>query len=304
MQRVGIEGTASLRGQSARIGWVDPAFLGTQFAAEVAVTPEHREEPSFEYSRVGVGFFLRRRWTVDWSTALGYEYRPTEVTDDLQPLAPDITDDADVAELSASVVLDDRDSLFLPTRGQRARFRVAWADDGLGSQVEFLSTQLDLTQLFRVGEDGVLAASTRVGVIRPFGITDEIPLPERLFNGGESSVRSFKEDELGPSDSAGEPIGGEGSTTLNLEYRHLLTGNLAGAVFADAGNVVTDWQDALDFRDLRYGFGVGLRYLLPVGPVRLDAGWNPNPQDAELTMEPLHAEEDEWAIHLSVGFPF
>ena len=305
MQRLGLEGTASLRAQSARLGWVDPEFLDTHFAAEIAITPEHREEPSFEFSRVGMSFFLRRRWTVDWSTAFGYEFRPTNVSDDLAPtpLAPDINDDADVAELSAALILDDRDSPLLATRGHRARLRLAWADDTLGSQVEFVSTQFDVSQLFRIGDESVLAASARTGIIRPIGTTSDIPLPERLFNGGENSVRSFKEDELGPADAANEPIGGEGSTTINLELRRNLIGNIAGALFVDAGNVVLDWRDALDFRDLRYGIGAGIRYLLPVGPVRLDVAWNPDPHEQSVS-EPFQADEDEWAIHFSVGYPF
>jgi len=107
-------------------------------------------------------------------------------------------------------------------------------------------------------------------------------------------VRSFREDELGPTDLDGDPVGGEGATTLSLEWRHLLTGNLAGALFVDAGNVTRDITDYLDFPDFRYGVGAGIRYLLPVGPLRLDFAVNPDPRDGE----------DEYVLHFSVGFPF
>lgn len=141
-------------------------------------------------------------------------------------------------------------------------------------------------------EHTLLAGGWRSGVIVPTGGTSEIPLQERFFNGGEGSVRSFEEAELGPLDRLGDPIGGETFQTWNLELRRRLTGNLWGAVFADAGNVGLTTSDYFD--DFRYGAGVGLRYLLPVGALRLDAGWNPD----------RRAGEDAVLVFLSVGMAF
>ncbi|NOT28915.1 MAG: BamA/TamA family outer membrane protein, partial [Planctomycetes bacterium] len=172
--------------------------------------------------------------------------------------------------------------------------QLEWADDTLGSDTEFVRAQLEFTRLVRLGDEDVLAASVRTGVIAPFGSTDELPLPERFFNGGENSVRSFQEDELLPAGALGDPLGGEAATTLNLEWRRLLTGNLAGALFIDVGNVALEVQDYLAFDGLRTGLGVGLRYLLPIGPVRVDLGVNPDPKD----------DEDELVLHFSVGLPF
>jgi outer membrane protein assembly complex protein YaeT len=294
-QRVGLEGTASLLAQGLRLNWVDPFFLGLPLTSELAFFAERREEPSFEYSRVGAGFFLRRRWSEEWSSSVGYEYRPTDVTDDdLQAIPTDISDDADVAVIQTSMLWDDRDNRLLPTRGRNASASLEWADDSLGSRVEFLRGQLDYAQLFRLPWETGLAASARTGVIAPAGMTDQIPLPERFFNGGENSVRSFRQDELGPTDLSGDPIGGEAATTLNLELRHAIAGNLAAALFADAGNVALEVQDYLRFEDFRYGVGLGVRYLLPIGPVRLDLGINPDPRDGE----------DDYVLHFSVGFPY
>jgi outer membrane protein assembly complex protein YaeT len=294
-QLLALEGTASPLAQGARIAWVDRDFLGTLFTSETTFFAERREEPSFDYVRRGFSFSVRRAWSEKWSSTLGYEYRPTDVIDASgAALTPDIESDTEVAALSAALAMDDRDNLLLPTRGRQGRARLEWADDGLGSDTEFLRAQLEFTRLYRLGEEGVLAASGRTGVIAPFGETDEIPLPERFFNGGENSVRSFEEDELLPSGASGDPLGGEASTTLNLEYRRMLTGNLAGALFVDWGNVTLEVQDYLDFDGFRTGVGVGLRYLLPIGPVRLDLAANPDPGD----------DEDDLVLHFSVGFPF
>jgi outer membrane translocation and assembly module TamA len=225
---------------------------------------------------------------------VGYEYRPTNVTDDPSfVLPPDVESDTNVAAFSAALSYDSRDNLLLPTSGTVARARVEWADDAFASDTEFLRGQLEFAHLLGIGET-VVATSVRTGVIAPFGITTEIPLPERFFNGGENSVRSFGEDELLPPGRDGEPLGGEAATTLNLEFRRLLAGNLAGAAFVDVGNVTEDYHDYFDFEGFRTGVGVGIRYMLPVGPVRLDVALNPDPE----------SDEDDVVWHFSVGFPF
>lgn len=294
-QVLALQATGSLRAKGARIAWVDRDFLGSLFTSETSFFAEQREEPSFEFVRRGFSFFLRRAWSKRWSSSVGYEFRPTDIIDSsAAPLSPDLEADTEVAALSAALALDDRDSPLLPTRGRHARAQLEWADDTLGSDTEFVRAQFEFTRLVRLGDDDVLAGSVRTGVIAPFGNTDELPLPERFFNGGENSVRSFQEDELLPAGALGDPLGGEAATTLNLEWRRLLTGNLAGALFVDVGNVALEVQDYLDFDGLRTGLGVGLRYLLPIGPVRVDLGVNPDPKD----------DEDELVLHFSVGLPF
>jgi outer membrane translocation and assembly module TamA len=76
--------------------------------------------------------------------------------------------------------------------------------------------------------------------------------------------------------------------------RRRVAGNLSGALFYDTGNVELNFEDYLDFADFRHGIGVGIRYLLPIGPLRLDAAWNPDARDGE----------DEWVIHFAVGLPY
>ena len=120
-----------------------------------------------------------------------------------------------------------------------------------------------------------------------------LTLFERFFNGGATSVRSFGERDLGPHDPNGNPIGGEFFTIFNIEYTFPIIGELQGALFTDAGNLLpTSEKPGLD--DLRYALGVGMRYKLPIGPIRLDYGFNPDP----------HAHEDNGAFHFSFGFAF
>jgi outer membrane translocation and assembly module TamA len=106
-------------------------------------------------------------------------------------------------------------------------------------------------------------------------------------------VRSFGERDLGPHDPRGNPIGGEFYTVFNAEYTFPIWGDLLGAIFVDAGNLLRDArQPSLD--DMRYALGVGLRYNLPIGPIRLDYGVNPD----------RRPDEDFGAFHFSFGFAF
>ncbi len=144
-------------------------------------------------------------------------------------------------------------------------------------------------------ENSGIAVGARVGMIQPlsnFG-ANAIPIDERFFNGGSTTVRSFPERELGPRDRKLLPIGGEFYSVFNAEYTFPIYGELHGAVFIDAGNLQPDVTD-IGFDDMRYGVGTGLRYQLPIGPIRADYAVNPNPK----------LGESEGAFHFSFGFAF
>lgn len=143
-----------------------------------------------------------------------------------------------------------------------------------------------------------LAFGARAGIVHSLDDNNRreaytLPIDERFFNGGSNTVRSFGERELGPIDNRGNPLGGEFETIFNVEYTFPIYGELQGALFADAGNLLpTSENPGLD--NMRYALGIGLRYKLPIGPIRLDYGFNPDP----------HPREDAGAFHFSFGFAF
>ena len=114
----------------------------------------------------------------------------------------------------------------------------------------------------------------------------------RYFNGGGTTVRSFSERDLGPQSASGDSLGGEFFTIFNTELTFPLVGALQGAVFVDAGNLTS--SDEIGLGEMRYAVGAGLRYKLPIGPLRLDYGLNPSPR----------ADEARGAFHFSFGFAF
>ncbi len=109
------------------------------------------------------------------------------------------------------------------------------------------------------------------------GGKEDIPIHERFFAGGSNSFRGARFDELGPVDEeSGKPVGGEALLLLNVELTFpLVSGvkNLRGAVFYDIGNVFSRAND-ISLASLENAAGFGIRYKTPLGPVRLELGWN------------------------------
>ncbi len=296
---VHAEGSVSGKARRALVGLTDPWFLDGAVVADVSVFANHREEPSFDRDDLGASASFLRRHSARWQSQWAYTFKRSEIAhaDLVDPIAQAVLADVDISSISFAPAYESRDDLFAPTRGSSMRGSLEWGDRALGSELDFLRARFGQSWFRPValgGAPGVLALSLRTGAIVPTRGGDVIPLQERFFNGGENTVRSFREDELGPKDSDGNPLGGEAFTVVSVELRRELAGRLDGALFLDAGNVVEQYEDYFRFPGFASAIGAGLRYRLPIGPIRLDVGANPSP----------HEGEDHWVAHLSVGMPF
>ncbi len=293
---VELDGTISELAQSGRISLVTPRFFGSDFRATTSVFASRREEPSFTSNDTGFGWILSRRLNRRLSANLGYQFRHSSASniDVTGPQLPDLTDKVQISSIALTPVYDTRDSVFVPTDGSISKATFEFADAAIGSELDFLRLRLAYSDYHELWKDSVLALSWRGGVIAPIHSTSDIPLQERFFNGGENTVRSFREDQLGPTDSQGNPVGGETFQVFSAELRQRLVGNLEGALFLDAGNVQLQAADFFEASGFREGYGVGLRYVLPIGPIRLDYGINPDP----------HQGESSYVLHFTVGMAF
>jgi len=261
----------------------DPYTLNRRNVIGATAFWEEREQVSFDSLEVGAGLNITRYWTRQLRNIYGYEYRISQsdnVDVDVPGLNPDLDEDVNISALYVTNIYDTRDSFFLPRRGTWARARADFSLDALGTELPFVRLDGRVARYRPLTETTVVAWTFRAGMIYP--LEDQgIPLQERYFNGGQNTVRSFREDELGPTDSNGNPIGGESFTVTSVELRQDLPNSFSVALFVDAGNVSLDYADVLTFRDLRYAVGPGIRWLLPIGPLRLDWGINPNPREGE-----------------------
>lgn len=184
--------------------------------------------------------------------------------------------------IGVSVARDTRDSVFEPTRGSNSSFGVDFAGVGfgdqwfrlLGSSSYFMPTPwLDHVIGMRINGGYSLGWSR-----------DPVPLFERFYLGGANSIRSFKATEVSPQDSSGTRIGGNIQLLGNIEYTVPLFFGIRAAAFYDVGNVwgpdIADGQK-FDITDLKQAVGLGVRWVSPFGPIRVDYGVNPNPKKGE-----------------------
>jgi outer membrane protein assembly complex protein YaeT len=144
----------------------------------------------------------------------------------------------------------------------------------------------------------VFAAKVRAGGIHP--AKKGAPFFKRYFLGGSTTLRGWGRYEVSPL-RRGLVIGGLGFLELTGELRFPLRGRLSGVAFLEGGQVVEDaWSS--DLWKLRGDVGTGLRYATPIGPIRVDLGWQLNPIPGLLIAGEEQARP--WRIHVSVGQAF
>jgi outer membrane protein insertion porin family len=195
-----------------------------------------------------------------------------------------------VAGPSLTWIHDTRDSPLDAHRGTYTSFQEFLSADGFGAQANFNRLDLSNSSYYRFDKGRfVLARNTRYGQERAFGKlqAELIPLPERLYAGGATSLRGFGQNSAGPRDpETGYPIGGAGALINNTELRLPPTtlpwlGNAVSFVlFHDMGNVFTNagdaWASALrvrqPLRDNCKNLTVPANTSTPPGPVT-STGW-------------------------------
>lgn len=292
-----LQGSISGKALAGRLALHDPWTFGEETDAEVALFGERREEPSFERGELGVSTTFTRRISPVWSASLGWELRASKLFQsdvDADPEAIAGADTLDISELVLAVARDTRDNVYAPTEGSLSRGSLRWSDRVLLSEIDWVRLDLVRNDAWALSERLVLATGLRAGAVVPYGPDDGVPLQERYFNGGEGTVRSFQESELGPKDAQGDPLGGEAWSVASVEARWRVAGRFETALFVDGGNVVQRVEDWGRLEGFSFGVGLGLRYMLPVGPVRLDGALNPDPREGD----------SQGAIHLTVGLSF
>jgi outer membrane protein insertion porin family len=309
----------SFRSYKGEIVYEDPFFFDTEIHFQNRIAALTYDFDGYSKFEIGDRIEFTKKLTKQYQLGLNFSARHVEVTSadiNTRLLGPT---SYFIDTVGFTQTYDVRESPLVAPRGFIAENTFDIATSGLGSQVDLVRSTLRLgyylpfgpkaltpgvvedkegTALQRWFQQSSLAFGARTGIVHSLNHSgpDEpttLPIDERFFNGGGTTVRSFGERDLGPHDRHGNPIGGEFFTVFNVEYTFPIFGELQGAVFGDAGNLLpTSEEPGLD--DMRYAVGLGLRYKLPIGPIRLDYGFNPDP----------HPDEDFGAFHFSFGFAF
>jgi len=294
--------SASVGGKSTtyNIGLVDPYFLDTRLTLGGDLYKTEREYTDFDKSAIGGDLKLGYPLGKDNRIFFIYRYEEKEISN-VDPLASSLIKDQEGLSTLSSVALtlsrDTTDYRLDPTRGYMTSLTGEFA--GIGGTQHFAKTVLDHRHFFPAFWNTYFSAHGQIGKL--FEISDyELPLDEKFFLGGINSLRGFRSRTVGPriarSSSSIDPVSGEVLATgvdfdypggdkeafFNLEYIFPLIpdANLKGVMFFDAGNA---WGVDEDFfsTDLRTSVGGGIRWFSPMGPLRLEWGYNLDPLEDE-----------------------
>lgn len=201
-----------------------------------------------------------------------------------------------LARLSGAALFDRRDD---PLNARKGTFTsISWDHSGLWLGSDVVNRKLLVQQhtFVPLGSRFVLASRVQSGFV--FG-PDELLQSDRFRAGGATTVRGYGEDSLGPRDFLGLPKGGETLVILNHEARFPIYRWVRGVGFIDAGNILSK-NASFSWKELKVGYGFGLRFDTPVGLFRIDFGI---PKDAvSATRKPNSLRDGR--IHFGFGHIF
>lgn len=276
----------------------DRDLLGGSRELSLSGLAAWREEPSFDRTTYSLDVATRLPLTGGRGRdrlELGYGYA-AERAEDRSAEVENVEQDGFLitARVQTILRLDRLDDRWLPRHGWLLEAGLGLADEAIGSELDYWEPSLRAGLVLPVQERQVLALSAAAQSRQPTDGAPSLPIQSRLFLGGANSVRSFGASELSPLDAEGDALGGLSTAYASVEWRVRVAGELHGALFYDIG--VVD-EEALEFDDDVVGqaIGAGIRWHLPVGPLRLDVAYNP---------DELYAADHHWAAHLAIGFTF
>jgi outer membrane protein insertion porin family/translocation and assembly module TamA len=323
---VNFLGDARLAGAHARWSSLDrgirldlnqPYFFGPHFSLGGEGQQWYTFTPAYQSTITGAKLTLRHESTprTSWAVSLASERNASsiaesvrndpELRDDLIALGLDPDTDSQSGTLNAmgfDLQRTTADSILNARRGYQIAFHAEQAGRWLPGTFNYYAFSTDGRHYLPLGDNVVIASRVQVGNIRPAGQDPRnVPFSKKYFLGGATSIRGWGRYEISPLTESGLPLGGNSMLAFSEELRAQLRGKLGGVLFIDGGNV---WAGSwgMDVHDLRYAVGPGLRYDTPIGPVRLDFGYQLNP------IEGLRVNGDEkqrrWRIHFSIGQAF
>ncbi len=269
-------GQALEQSREINIDLFDPHFFDTDFGVGIETYYRREDLDNYNLQRVGGDIFVKRDLFDHTQGTLKFR---TE-SDKTFSIANSI--DSSVIALegqtnlitmwSLTMTMDTRNNFTYPSRGSFYSIDLGIASEAFGGDVNFGRLQMDGRWYIPLIEPHlVLALRASAGFEHQYGGTNEIPIYERLYEGGADSVRGYKERYLGPTDLDGYPAGGDAAFIYSAELRFPIYKSFTGVVFTDAGDV---WQSLGQFNpaNVEHTVGMGLRYQTPIGPIRFDYG--------------------------------
>lgn len=223
---------------------------------------------------------LERHWLLDsgWHRTVFLRYLIESYEQGLQDdgaqfLMPGITYTRTRTRLNRSLL----------TWGDKQTITLEYADPSVISETRVTRVQAGSSWIRSLGDNhrGLFRIDGSANFAEEF---DKLSPSLRFFAGGDNNLRGYGYQSISPRDASGSLTGAKYMATSSLEYQYRLGGNWWAALFVDYGDAFNDTPD------WKTGTGFGLRWVSPVGPLRLDFAWG-------LDSEP----GDRFKLHFTLG---
>jgi outer membrane protein insertion porin family len=279
--------TAALSGitQEFRFTYVEPYLLDRNVSAAFSLFKFTRYMDTYDYMRQGGSVTLSRPLTEELRTGLRYRLETVEVTNVDVAASYFIKaqqGNATTSSVTANLSKLSIDDILNPTKGVNADISFEFAGGPFAGDNEFYKIVAVYGRYFPSFWDSAFFVRGTAGAIRAYGSRD-IPIYEKFYVGGLHTVRGFKYGEAGPIDPyTGEVLGGQNELFFNFEWIFPIykPAGIKGVLFYDIGHGFDDNSGFL-LDGVRHAAGTGIRWFSPLGPIRLELGFNLSPKPGE-----------------------
>ncbi len=313
----------------AEVAFVEPWLLHTRTRGRIAASAarDFDEYAAGTYIQEGYGLSFglsRDDYSADSRLTLTFDNTWTTMTKIIDQAPGDTTTfflAPYLPRLTIAFDQDRRDQPLLPTKGALNRVSAQLAGDPKAEAGWYSKLEASTGRHLPVGTGSTIALGLRAGIIRaighgpggPEGTLARVPVTDRYRVGGTSNVRGYHENGI---DGGGEDGGGGVLlSVVNLEYRRRVRGAVGLTFFIDGGNV---WRDPSHVRlagfftptgaertygldDMHWAGGVGLHFVTPIGPLRLDYARRFAADESDLL---AGRTLERGGVHFAIGFMF
>ena len=270
------------------ISFVEPWFLNRRLSLGIDLFEHDSQYLSDDYDQKNIGgnISLGRPLGTYNRVNLIYGLESIDVYD-VSTNASDLIQQEEGKRLKSSLTLelvhDTRDSVFIPSRGNKSSVAPMFAGGPLGGDTDIYGVTGRSSQFFPLWFDHVFNLRGYAAMVNNYGDPGRVPIFDRLFLGGPRTIRGFKYRTVGPKvldDDDDEPLGGKTAMCGTAEYTLPVAEKVRLAAFYDVGIV---WADVFKKSDdpevvggdgqVNSAVGIGVRFDFPGFPIQLDYAW-------------------------------
>lgn len=281
-RRLSLEAALSSYTTEFRFSYLEPYIFDKNISAGFTAFNFKRIMDTYDYKKTGGYGTLIKPLTDDIKATLRYRLENIDVSD-VESYASTYIKQQEGVSLTSSLTFalqkNSIDDILNPTKGVNAGISIEAAGGPLGGDNYFVAFNVFYGRYIPIKfmESSFFLKGT-YGTIGGYS-GREVPITEKFYVGGLNSIRGFRYGEAGPMDENDEPVGAKNQLFFNLEWIFPIykPAGVKGVIFTDTGAGFDNWNNLR----MRTSAGLGIRWFSPLGPIRLELGFNLNPKDDE-----------------------